>query len=382
VYLGAVLLLRGLFYKQWVSYFLVATLVAVISFAAITVGPEMSTARAEDAPAKQEAKRCFEGEVLKGLDEIELSEQAYKECEKPKDSSTDHFWSWMATAAKDILGVLGFLALLLALAALFLWGCVWVQIRTKTGRKLWPAKKLWTPSLVVESLDDTGTEKHLGPAVASLIRDRVRPAVSGGARVVTGHATIGESLKPLGEISDEAKAAMGVITLILNTLPRREYEATGSLQALGEDGCGISIEANKGGDRLDAVTLWAKEFQAPDDERAALQFLSIPAAAWLDHRIATDLGNTEGLPESPKVWALFNAGSAWQQRGDTARARPLYEEALALDPEDFWSMSNLGVIEFSAGNYPKGERLLLDALEALENDAAQQVDERARGGTT
>jgi tetratricopeptide (TPR) repeat protein len=368
MYFGGVYLLRGVVYKQWVSYILTAALVTVIAFAAITVEPRVSTARAADAPAKEEAKRCFEGEVLKGLNEIELSEQAYRECEKPKESSTNNFWSRMATAAKDILGVLGFFALLAAGLAILAWIFVFFQIRGKKSRECWPSRKRLAPTLVVKSLDDTGLDKKVGPAIATLIRDQVKPTVSGGARVVTGHATIGDSLKPLGEISDEAKAAMGIITFLLSALPTREYEATGTLQVKGDGGYGISVETTKGSERIDSTTLWSKEFEAPETDESALQFLSIPAAAWVDHRMASYLGNADSLPKDPHVWALFNAGAAWQQRGEKDKARPLYERALTLDPDDFWSMSNLGVIEFVDGRYKKSEKLLVKALEALEGE--------------
>jgi tetratricopeptide (TPR) repeat protein len=281
------------------------------------------------------------------------------------------FWEWSATAAKDVLGVIGF-ALLAAAVIFFLWcGLAYTVRKWKRTRERWIAR-LWNPpDLAVIPLDDTGFDKKMGTAVATLVRGHVNPQTVGSLTAVTGHTTVTESLKSLGEISDEAKAAAGLVSFFLGRLPNRHFEASGALQIDGLRGQGITVELNNQGDQLESRTLWADEFGKPDefkDDASAFQFLAIPAAAWIEHRLAARLHTSKGMPDEAEVWMLFNAGLDWQQRGENPQARWLYEKALAKDPYDSWSTSNLGRIQLEDGEYAKAEKSLTRALEGLESD--------------
>jgi hypothetical protein len=279
---------------------------------------------------------------------------------------TATIWSWMATAAKDALGIIGF-ALLAAALLFLLWWALFNGLRRWRGsRDSWIAG-LWNPAdLAILPFDDTALAKKMGPGVAALIRGRVDPGAAGGLQAVTGHAAVSESLAALSEISDEAKAAVSIVSVFLKTLPNRHYEASGALQVAGLKGRGISIELNNHGDQLGSKTVWAEDFGAPAGDESAYQFLAIPAAAWVEHQVAARLNNSENFPDDPEVWMLFNAGLAWQQRNDYIKARPLYEKALDIDPHDSWSMSNLGLIEVREGNFERADKLLSNALKALE----------------
>jgi tetratricopeptide (TPR) repeat protein len=325
--------------------------------------------------------RCFQGAVLKGLGKTELAEQSFSECkaEAPaaKPQKELHWWSKAATAAKDILGVIGFVLLGLALILLigwslaltFSWLVTWVpnrlrKIRTWGNEPHRPT--ILSPTLTVSALDDTGFKEKMGPAIAALIRARFDPSSSPRFEVVTGHAAIGESLKPLGEISDEAKAAMSIIAFFLNLMPNRDFEAGGSLHAAGARGSGITLQLTKDGSDFEAETLWSTTFSAPHDDEKAMQFLAIPAAAWIEHRVAARLRKRGNLPRNPKVWMLFSAGLACHQQNRKVQARTLYESALELDPTDSWSMSNLGQLESRDRNFERALELLEPALKALE----------------
>ncbi len=122
---------------------------------------------------------------------------------------------------------------------------------------------------------------------------------------------------------------------------------------------------------MESRTLWADEFgelREFKDDAAAFQFLAIPAAAWLEHRLAERLHNNQGMPEDSEVWMLFNAGLDRQQEDENKPARWLYEKALVKDPYDSWSIANLGRIQLEDKEFPQAETSLKRALKGLEDD--------------
>ncbi|MGN6556914.1 MAG: tetratricopeptide repeat protein [Solirubrobacterales bacterium] len=325
------------------------------------VGPCAVAEALGDSGQKEKAKEAYV-KVLEEHPEAKCAKQSLGS--SPEGS--EHWWEWMATAAKDAVGVLGFLVVAAACIAFLLWLFLSFQMRGKNTRRRWPARVLLRPSLEVKAFDDTGVEKHMGPAVASLVRGRVKSRDRGGVDIVTGHTALSEALKPLSDISAEAGAAVAVVSFLLATLPRRNYGAAGALQAKGEHGRGISIELNNDNRQLSATTLWGNEFEAPDEDEKAFQRLSVPVAAWLDHRIATDLEKDDDLPTDAQSWALFKAGVAWHEDGEFEKARSLYETALTID--NVWAMANLGSIAMLDGDYPESFELLTEALTALEGN--------------
>lgn len=312
--------------------------------------------------------RCFQGAVLKGLGMTELAEQSFSECKTPTPApeppKKKPWWSRMATAAKDIVGVIGFLLLVVAIVAFLSWLAVWALLSCPWTNHSRFAKRLMPTDLTVAALDDSATDKKMGAAVASLVRSRINPQAKADPRVVTGHASVSESLKPLAEISDETKAAASLFAFFLERLPDRQYEVSGALHVEGMRGRGISLLLTHHGNQLDAITLWASEFNAPNDDEKGFQFLAVPAAAWIEHQVADQLDNAANYPD-PKAWLLFNAGLAWQEAGDLAKAKALYEEALDADPTDPGSLTNLGLIELNANNSARSEGLLERGRDSL-----------------
>jgi tetratricopeptide (TPR) repeat protein len=315
----------------------------------------------DDAGQKEKAKAAY----VKALEAEPGAKCAAAALESTPDSD-QHVWSWMATAAEDVVGAVGFVLLALACMGAAFWAFLAIQMRGRRSSKNWPARRFLRPSLEVKALDDTGVGKHLGPSTASLIRSRVKPRRSGGIDVVTGHSAFGDTLQPLGDISAQAKAAVAVVSFLFSILPRREYEASGALQEKGKRGLGISLELMNRSTQLASTTVWSHEYAVPDNEVEAFQYLTVPAAAWLDHRIATAMDEGQDLPEDPRSWALFRAGAEWQEEGELVNAKQLYEASLAIDADNLWAMGNLGVIALTEGDYPSALQLLSDALEELE----------------
>jgi tetratricopeptide (TPR) repeat protein len=323
---------------------------------------------------------CATGAALAAAGQEDKAKEAYVEALKTEPESAcaaagakpaekeSGWWSWMATAAKDVVGVLGFVLLGLALIAVAVWVLVMLQARGKRSRRRRPARWVLAPSLEVKALDDTGVEKSRGPAIASLIRSRVTPRSSGGIDVVTGHSAFGEALKPLSDISSEAKAAVSVVSFLLGLLPRRNYEATGALQAKGEHGLGISVELTNDSRQLGSTTLWGSEFAVADDddEAKAFQRLSVPAAAWLDHQIATALEAADDLPRDPRGWALFKAASVSLEEGSFTDAGMLADAALTIDPANIWAMAVLGTALMMEDEFAEALEQLTQALAGFE----------------
>ncbi|HZR57752.1 MAG TPA: tetratricopeptide repeat protein [Terriglobales bacterium] len=69
------------------------------------------------------------------------------------------------------------------------------------------------------------------------------------------------------------------------------------------------------------------------------------------------------LEKSPNDPALLSAlGFSAQKKGDIARARALYEKALAVDPSSIDAATNLGVIEANSGHLREAIKLWQDAF--------------------
>ena len=98
---------------------------------------------------------------------------------------------------------------------------------------------------------------------------------------------------------------------------------------LGPEDATLRVRTTRGGaaakaghDLLIVVDSWEAVLEVGED--------SVPAAAWLDHRLATALEEGDELPVDPQSWALFKAGAARQEEGDDAKAKSLYESALSI----------------------------------------------------
>lgn len=267
-------------------------------------------------------------------------------------------WEWAATATKDALAVI--VALLLGLAILFVLAALILRLLRVC---------LFPPTLQVKALDNGGNDNALGTGLTALIGGRISRRRDKGADLVTGRASLGESLEPLGDIATEAKAAVSVIAVFSKLLLHKNFDLSGTVQQKGGNGCGISLQFTEGNGVVDVATFWANDFKAGDDEVEAYQRLAIPAAAWVDHVLATALGNQEELlSKDARSWALFEAASERQQEGDEDEAAELYEDALDFDPDNAGALANLGVIRTRNYEYERAATLLERARALLEGN--------------
>jgi tetratricopeptide (TPR) repeat protein len=323
-----------------------------------------------EALGRREAS-CAQAEALMKAGQQKGAEEALVDVMKAEPNSTcaeslegleeaQSPWEWAATATKDALAVIA--AFLLLLAILFI-PVVLILRLLKVH--------FFSSTLQIKTLDDGGSEKKLGTGLTALIGGRITRHRDKGPDLVTGRASIDESLEPLGDISTEAKAAVSVVAAVAKLLPRENFDLSGTVQQSGGSGCGISLQLAKGNGIVDVATFWAKDFKAGDEDVQAYQRLSTPAAAWVDHTLAKALGNEEELPSGDaRSWAFFEAGSERQEEGSEEEAAELYESALNLDPNNVGALANLGIIRTRNFEYDAAASLLRQARAILEgNDA-------------
>jgi tetratricopeptide (TPR) repeat protein len=339
-------------------------------------------AAAESAPPGPKPS-CAQGEALADAGQKAKAEAVYVKVleANPKEGcastgleglkSSKAPWEWAATAGTDAGHVLAFLVLgtltVLALALLVLQPLT----RIPKLRDLPPGRYFLKPNLEVKTLEAEWMTSKLGGQVASLIRARVTPRRDGGVDIVTGQAAFSDSLKPLADVSSEAKSAVAIATLLESTLPRRNFEVNGALQPEGESGRGITVELTNDKRFLGATTLWEREFDVPDDEVKAFQRLAVPAAAWIDHFIATAVGVGDRLlSQNPQSWAMFKTGAARQEAGEFDEAKALYERALGIDPDNAGALANLGALEMQGQEYEEALAHLESALAKLGGESA------------
>jgi len=285
--------------------------------------------------------------------------------------STGTIWTWLSAAAKNAGYALGAVVLaLLALAGVILG---WLQLQTRTKwlglRDRWPATNIRRPTLEIAKFDDSALSARLGPGTSGLVRGRVTWKTDRfGLNLVSGQAGIASALSGLGDISDEAKAAVAVINFLTALLPRRRFALCGELQPAGAEGVGISLELSRGGGAEALITFWAAPFLLGAAEPAeAFQHLAVAAGAWVDIWMAKAVQGDDLLTGDPQSWAFFRSGVDWQRLGYNDKARSLYEQALAKDGENVGALANLGILCRRAGDYEQAREYLTRALRPLGN---------------
>lgn len=83
-----------------------------------------------------------------------------------------------------------------------------------------------------------------------------------------------------------------------------------------------------------------------------------------------------GAKEVPaeKIKQLYYQARTYKKRGDTARAVPLYKEAIALGAKDVAFFLSLALIYQEASQYKEAIAVLQDALQRNEEDQSKKVD--------
>lgn len=312
-----------------------------------------------EAGQKEKAEAAYVG-ILETKPGSECAKEGLKKLKGGEDT-----WGWLTTAAKNITSLFVVLGLALVAVLLLLQVAVWALTAIPGLRNRKPVRLLVRSGLEVNSLDDGWMAQRMGPQVASLVREQITPK-HGGPKVVTGYSELSDNLKPLGEISSEAKALVTVATFLASIRRRERFEVIGALEPSGDNGPGVSVELVCEKSHLASTTLWGKDFGAPAGEAVAFQRLAVPAAGWIEHNIAKNLKtDDELLSKDPYSWALFKAGLAWQAKGESSKAVALYDRALRKDPENIGALINLSVIRMVARDYQEAEKLMGAALSLL-----------------
>ena len=333
--------------------------------AALGGGAECATAEAllgggDDA----EAKKAYI-ETLKAVPASDCGAEGVEETTDPT------IWEDLETVSSDAVAAIGFGVLVIAaLAAAFL---IFANTlgRLRPFKSRWPMAGIRRPTVSVEPLDDTGLkDQKLGIGVTALIRERVEPGVGGDAlKVVSGTTTTEETwIDRVSEIGDQGKIAAAVIGLLVSLLPRLHVKVTGQIQPAAEPtGPGIGLELYRKHESKGSATFWASQFLLPSGEDVwTVRQLTVPAAAWVSHKVTEETGGKTMGSADPTSWALFRAAVERQEEGDSEPAARLYLEALAYDPENYGALVNLGLLEAAAGRYETAIELLENALAILD----------------
>jgi tetratricopeptide (TPR) repeat protein len=289
-----------------------------------------------------------------------------------KDDSSS-FWSWFGTATKNLGYLLTFVALICLTAIIPLLGWLHYQTRARCHnlKNRWPASWIRRPRLQIGTFDDGALKEKLGPPIAGLIRSEISQRKDRyGLHLVSGQTGVSEALGSLNEISGDVKTAVSVVKLLSAYLPTRHFILSGELQASGDQGPGISVALSKDSGVDYLYTFWARPLGLPMKESATCyQQLAVAAAAWVDHRMASAVKDDNLLTGDPLSWAYFRCAANAQQLGQTARARKLYERALAMDGGNVGALANLGTIESQGSEFDNAEKLLNEALERTQSNS-------------
>jgi tetratricopeptide (TPR) repeat protein len=240
-----------------------------------------------------------------------------------------------------------------------------VLTRLPLIKDLPPARWVRRPNLMIETLNDRALPNRLGPAITGLLRGRVSIYRDRyGLELVSGQQAVATALTSFKDLSGSTQTAFALVRFLNNTLPRRRFTLCGELQPPGARGVGIALALRRedGYDSLEV--LWAKPLQVADTGASAYQSLTVPAAAWVDHRLTRALKG-KLLSRDPLSWAFFRAGMERHRLGDIAAARSLYEQALGHDGRNVGALADLGVIERREGNFERAKKLLQDARNTL-----------------
>ena len=265
--------------------------------------------------------------------------------------------------------------IVLAVAGVFL-ACVLIGLLSWLPilRRLFPLSKLRKPRLSIEKFDDEAitSPAKMGPGLTALVRGHLalNPQFARGMSIVDGQAAQEDSvLSKFGEINDQAKVAAAMLKTVAWFYPRRTFTASGVIQAKGDTGFGITASLRKGTSFADSATFWTSDIGAGSlSEIEQIRRLSVPAAAWIGHRLALASGQTVAGARDSISWALFKAGVEVQKQGDEMGARELYRQALGLDARNWGAQANLGILELDDEDDASGIARLKRAAGALEHE--------------
>ncbi len=147
-------------------------------------------------------------------------------------------------------------------------------------------------------------------------------------------------------------------------LPRR-FSVAGQIHSSPMEGPGITLRLWDQGALCGATTIWRG---SPNVNGAAtiddFRELVVPAAAWLQHELATVLDSDHTARSTTSVsYALLAAGIEAQRHGDQARAQIWFQRSLSVDPTHLRARVALALgYDQASDNYTDAEAYLLSTL--------------------
>jgi tetratricopeptide (TPR) repeat protein len=321
-----------------------------------------------------------------GLKELTENEESFSK--QAKDQLTNVTGA-LALFATLLLLVAGFLGLAFVLLTYWRRARRWMKHKRVLKRLLRP---LFQPRLDVVAFKDGGETPAVGEGVTALVRMHLRRLSESGQRKkdrilldrVTGAEQITSTIKGLGDVAPQLKALTTLLTAVprLARLPR--YALTGTVQAAGTWGAGITVILDEQHLQGAATTLWAWKSAsgtgrgtapsaagAAASDAATYQALAAGAAGWADFELRRRQGmDRPRWTHDPDSYAYTRVGDALELQARPDDARVVYERALGLDPENVGAVINLASLQAREGNLEETVRLLEYASGVLERAPA------------
>jgi len=342
--------------------------------------------------ANHRAGRCAKAEALAAAGQTERAEASYAKALEARPNSKcaseglagledkQDTWDRVGNATKNLTSLLALVAIGAVLVLLALQLVVQVLTRTPRVRRWKPVRRLVRSGLEVNPADDAWMTEKMGGQVASLLREQITPR-HGFPGTVSGYTDLSNTLKPLADISPEAKIVVAIASALGSIRRRLRFEVNAALQPKEKDGPGLTVGLICEKSQISSTTLWHEDYGASAEPIEAFQELAAPAAGWIEHLIAKKLKTDDELrSQSPQSWALFRAGLFHQNKRRLEIAAELYEDALTYDLANVGALVNLGVITMEDRKFAAAEELLRAAMDQLPSPLARRRLGSARAG--
>jgi tetratricopeptide (TPR) repeat protein len=280
------------------------------------------------------------------------------------------FWARLKEASEHLGEALAAVVLGLVLLALLGWIFVVIGTRVPGIRRLWPFSRFREVRVRTEKLDE-GAAAGLGEGTTSILRARLR--TDSGVDQISGAVPTNDALEGLVDAAPQGALIGALLRLVKAGLPARDWVVTGQLQGAGDEGRGISLAIERRGAFIDFESFWEHSLAGPlpagpggPESPEAFRRLTVPAAGWLSHHIATANNPKDVMCSSALSWALTQCAIYWYDRGDRGTARGFYERALGKDGDNIAALANLGNMDAEDGDFANAAQRLERAIVLLE----------------
>jgi tetratricopeptide (TPR) repeat protein len=283
------------------------------------------------------------------------------------------FWTRLKEVTEHIGEALAAALLGLALLSVLGWALMVVGTRIPGVRRLWPFSRFREIRVHTEKLDDGAAgAAGLGEGTTGTLRGRLQA----DSRVdqVSGAAATSDALEGLVDAAPQGAFVGALLKLVKAGLPARDWTVNGQLQEVGDEGHGISLAIERRGAFIGFETFWENSLAVPTPPPVAaaptpaetFRRLTVPAAGWLSHHIASATRPQDLMSTSAQSWSLTRCAIYWYDRGDRDTARSFYERALGEDGDNIAALANLGIMHAEDGAVELGRERLERAIGLLE----------------